>query len=75
VQLVLNFSWTPLFFAAHRIGFALADIIALLAVIVAFIVLAHRGGQHTAAWLMTPYAAWVAFAAVLNGAYARLNVT
>ena len=73
VQLALNFLWSPLFFAAHRIGLALADIVLLLAAIATFIVLAWRRGETAAALLMAPYAAWVAFATVLNAALFQLN--
>ena len=36
IQLALNGIWSWLFFARHRIGLALADIVGLLAVIVAY---------------------------------------
>ena len=67
VQLALNFVWSPVFFGAHRIGGALAVIVALLAAIIAFIVMAGPR-DRIAALLFTPYAAWVAFATLLNGA-------
>ena len=73
LQLILNFLWSPLFFGVHRIGMAFVDIVALLAVIVMFMVLAQRAGQGRVVWLMAPYAAWVGFATLLNGAYERLN--
>ena len=65
-QLVLNFLWSPVFFAVHRIGLALLVILLLLAAILAFLVMSWRQNR-VAAWLFAPYAAWVAFAAVLNG--------
>ncbi len=71
-QLVLNFLWSPIFFSAHRIGIALAVILLLLAAILAFTVAAWRQ-DRMAAWLFVPYAAWVAFASVLNGAILALN--
>ena len=72
VQLVLNFAWSPTFFAAHMIGAALAVILLLLAAILAFIVTAWRL-DRVAAWLFAPYAAWVAFASLLNGSIWMLN--
>ena len=72
VQLALNFVWSPVFFGAHRIGGALAVIVALLAAIIAFIVMAWPR-DRIAALLFTPYAAWVAFATLLNGALWYLN--
>jgi len=64
-QLALNFLWSPVFFAAHRIGLALAVILLLLGAILAFIVMSWRQ-DRVAAWLFAPYAAWVGFASVLN---------
>jgi len=72
VQLALNFVWSPVFFGAHRIGGALAVIVALLAAIIAFIVMAWPR-DRIAALLFTPYAGWVAFATLLNGALWYLN--
>jgi translocator protein len=72
VQLALNAAWTPVFFGAHQIGWALVVIIALwlaiLGTLCAFAQL-HR----TAAWLLAPYLAWVSFATALNFALWRLN--
>jgi tryptophan-rich sensory protein len=72
VQLVLNFLWSPTFFAAHRIGLALLVILLLLVVILAFIAVAW-GRDRAAAMMFVPYAAWVAFASVLNAAILALN--
>jgi benzodiazapine receptor len=71
-QLTLNFLWSPIFFSAHQIGFALAVILALLAVILAFIAAAWRQ-DRMGAWLFAPYAVWVAFASVLNASIFALN--
>lgn len=71
-QLVLNFAWSPVFFTLHQIGAALAIVLALFAAIVAFIVTAWKL-DRTAAWLFIPYAAWVAFASLLNGSILALN--
>jgi tryptophan-rich sensory protein len=71
-QLVLNFLWSPAFFAAHRIGLALLVILLLLAAILAFLVMSWRQSR-VAAWLFAPNAAGVAVAAVLNGSIWLLN--
>jgi tryptophan-rich sensory protein len=71
-QLVLNFLWTPAFFGAHQIGLAFLVILALLATILAFIAAAWPR-DRVAAWLFIPYAAWVAFASLLNGSILALN--
>lgn len=67
VQLVLNFLWSPIFFSAHRIDIAFGVIVLLLIAIIGFIVITWRQVK-IASLLFAPYAAWVAFAAVLNGA-------
>jgi len=71
-QLALNFIWSPVFFGAHRIGAALAIIVVLLATILFFIVMSWPR-DRVAALLFAPYAAWVAFATLLNGAIWHLN--
>jgi tryptophan-rich sensory protein len=71
-QLALNFLWSPAFFAAHRIGLALAIVLLMLASILAFIA-ASWWQDRLAAWLFAPYAAWVAFASILNAAILALN--
>lgn len=72
VQLVLNFLWSPVFFAAHQIGLALIVIIFLLVAVSSFIFTAWRQDQ-VAAWLFVPYAMWVAFALLLNASIFVLN--
>jgi len=71
-QLGLNFLWSPIFFSAHQIGAALAVILLLFAATLAFTVTSWRQ-DRAAAWLFSPYVAWVAFAAVLNAAIWVLN--
>ena len=73
-QLILNMVWSWLFFGLHRPRAALADIVLLLASILAFILIA-RPLSAGAAWLFVPYALWVLFAAALNAAIVRLNPT
>jgi len=72
VQLALNFIWSPAFFGAHRPGAALVIVAAMLATILAFIVM-RWPHDRIAALLFTPYALWVAFATLLNGAIWSLN--
>lgn len=71
-QLALNFSWSPVFFGLQMINLALTIILALLFVIVAFMV-ATRRVDRVSSVLFAPYAAWVAFATVLNISIAMLN--
>jgi tryptophan-rich sensory protein len=72
LQLLLNFLWSPVFFAARQIGWALFVILALLLTILAFIVVTWPASP-IAAMLFLPYAAWVAFASILNASVWRLN--
>lgn len=71
-QLLLNFLWSPVFFTAQRIGLALIVVLLLLATILAFLAVSWRK-DRVAAWLFVPYAAWVAFASLLNAAIFVLN--
>jgi len=72
LQLALNLAWSFLFFGRRMIGAALAEIMALLVAILLTAAL-FRPIDRLAAWLLAPYAAWVAFAALLNFALWRAN--
>lgn len=71
-QLGLNAAWSPLFFRAHAQRFALADVLALDGALAAYV---HRASKvdRPAAWLASPYLAWVGFATYLNEEIVRLN--
>ena len=71
-QLGLNFLWSPVFFTAHQIGAALLIILLLFVAVIAFIVMSLRQ-DRVATWLFAPYAVWVIFASMLNGAILLLN--
>ena len=72
VQMALNFAWSPVFFTLHNIGAAFAIILALLLTILAYIAVTWKQ-DRTSALLFLPYAAWVAFASLLNGSIFALN--
>ncbi|MET0252234.1 MAG: TspO/MBR family protein [Novosphingobium sp.] len=72
VQLALNLAWSPLFFAGHGIGAALALLIAIDAAVLLTVWLFWRV-RRGAALLLLPYLAWVLFATVLNYEIWRLN--
>jgi tryptophan-rich sensory protein len=72
VQMALNFSWSPLFFAAHKVGAALFVILAMIALTLVSAWL-FLGIRRTAAWLLIPYLAWLCFATALNYEIGRLN--
>ncbi len=72
VQMALNFVWSPVFSTLHAVGMAVSVILLLLAAIFAFIASAWQE-DRIASLLFVPYAAWVAFASMLNLAILRLN--
>lgn len=74
LQLLLNVGWSWIFFGLHRPGWAALEITALWLVIASVIVVFFRYSK-TAGWLMSPYLAWVTFAAILNFAIWQLNAT
>lgn len=74
LQLGLNLTWSIVFFGLQRIGWALAEIVVLLCVIIANTVMFWRI-ERLAGMLLVPYVAWVAFAAMLNAALWYLNGT
>src|SRR5215831_5209947 len=71
-QLASNAQWSKLFFGKRSPVLALADIFALEGSIIGYIAAAHKV-DRTAAYAFVPYAAWVAFATVLNAEIVRLN--
>lgn len=71
-QMALNFAWTPAFFLLHRPAVALAIVVTLLIIILVFIGVRWTA-DRVSALLFVPYAAWVAFAALLNAAIVVLN--
>jgi translocator protein len=71
-QLAANAQWSKLFFVQRRPTLALVDVFALEGSIIAYIAAAHKV-DRAAAYAFVPYAAWVAFATVLNAEILRLN--
>jgi tryptophan-rich sensory protein len=72
IQLVLNFAWSPIFFAGHDIRLAKIIIFVMTAVAAA------AAGQFlrlrkAAGLLMIPYLAWLVFATTLNATIEDLN--
>ena len=70
--MVLNWLWSPIWFSLHLPWPAFIVIIAIFALILAFIQNRWRR-DRVSAWLFVPYAAWVGFASLLNLAIATLN--
>ena len=72
LQWLLNALWTTLFFGMHRSGLAFVEISALWLVLATTLVRFWRV-RKAAGVLLSPYLAWVSFAAALNFTIWRLN--
>ena len=72
VQMVLNPLWSITFFYLHSPAVALGVVI-LLELSVIFMIRSFARIDRTASVLQWPYAAWVAFATLLNAAVVYLN--
>jgi tryptophan-rich sensory protein len=72
LQLMLNMSWSIVFFGLRSIAGALAVILVLLPAILATAALFWQR-DRIAGMLFVPYAGWVAFATALNTALWQLN--
>lgn len=64
-QLVLNWSWTPLFFYYHLQGYALICLILIVITVTATMVTTHRTIRMVSL-LFAPYLLWLLFATYLN---------
>lgn len=65
IQLILNLAWSFIFFYLHEIGFALAEIIVLLMVVILNAVMFYKTDKW-AGLLFIPYILWVSFASFLT---------
>ncbi|MBE7177049.1 MAG: tryptophan-rich sensory protein [Mucilaginibacter polytrichastri] len=72
IQLLLNFSWSIVFFGQHSISGGLVVILLLDLMIVLTMIRFFRI-DFAAGWLLVPYLAWVCFASVLNFSIYLLN--
>jgi tryptophan-rich sensory protein len=71
-QLLLNFTWSFLFFYTHQIDLAMLEIIFLWMCIILMIGRFYSVNK-AAAYLNIPYLLWVTFASALNISYYILN--
>lgn len=71
-QLLVNAAWSPIFFALHALGAALAMSLVLFALVVATL-LAFLRRDRVAGLLLTPYPVWLAYAIWLNAGLWWLN--
>ena len=65
VQLLLNWSWSPLFFSYHLMGGSLIVLGAMNIAVCAIIALSYRK-MNIVSVLMIPYLSWILFATYLN---------
>ncbi|MGA9581918.1 MAG: TspO/MBR family protein [Allosphingosinicella sp.] len=72
LQLLLNYAWSPLFFAYHEVNAAFWTILAMILISAVAAVLFWRI-RRSAGLLMLPYLAWLCFAATLNWQISVLN--
>ena len=72
IQLVLNLAWSFIFFGAQRFGFALIELLVMVAAVIAMTVQFMKC-DPLAAKLQIPYIAWLCFATYLNAAVMVLN--
>ena len=72
IQLILNFSWSMVFFGMHQI---LGALIVITLLWLSIIININWFGKFNkaAAWLLVPYLVWVSFATVLNASIYFLN--
>jgi len=71
-QLALNVAWSFVFFGLRQPGWALLDIISLLAALIATMT-RFAPISRLAAWLLTPYLGWALYATFLNFGIWSLN--
>ncbi|MBX9814298.1 MAG: CrtK protein [Proteobacteria bacterium SG_bin5] len=71
-QLAVNLAWSPIFFGAHLVFWALVTIALMFALALAATIVFARI-RALAALLMLPYLAWIGFAGLLTYQIDRLN--
>lgn len=72
VQLLMNFAWSPVFFAWHQPAIALSILAAMLVGTFALILVIWRI-RVVAGLLLYPYLGWLMFATLLNFQVVQLN--
>ncbi len=65
IQLILNWSWTPLFFYCHLTGFSLL-ILGCMDILVGALIWLSYPNIRSVSLLMIPYLLWILFASYLN---------
>jgi len=65
IQMLINWSWTPVFFGLQAVGIALFLLI-LLVILTIFLFLLCLKFKPWIAYLLIPYLLWISFASYLN---------
>ena len=72
LSLAANLIWSPLFFGAHQVFWALVLIVIMFVLALATTFVFGRV-RSSAAWLMVPYLLWLLYAGMLNWKIDQLN--
>ncbi|MGM0239969.1 TspO/MBR family protein [Enterococcus sp. AZ103] len=72
IQLLLNFTWSLIFFGGNQMGLAIINILAL-DIVVAYQIFYYHKLSKPAAYLLIPYLVWILFATYLNIGFALIN--
>ena len=72
LQLLLNYAWSPIFFAYHEVAMAFWTIVAMVLISAVTAALFWRI-RRSAGLLMLPYIAWLCFAGLLTSQISALN--
>ena len=72
LQILVNFTWSPIFFGLQNIGLALT-IIVLLDILVLWNIIIFYRESKPASLILIPYFLWLLFATCLNFEYFVLN--
>ena len=71
-QLVLNATWTPLFFGMHHLAGAMALVLIMIGMTI-WLMRAAKPISRAAMWMLVPYLAWLCYAWLLNTSMWMMN--
>ncbi|KTD82195.1 TspO/MBR family protein [Legionella waltersii] len=72
LQMLMNWSWTPLFFGLHWFRSSAVWLVSLTG-LTFFLIIEAKKTNTTIAWLLIPYLLWLVFASYLNLYIALMN--
>lgn len=65
LQMLMNWTWTPLFFQFHLIELSFYWIVVMLVINIAMVMMLWKNYRFIA-WMLIPYVLWLGFASYLN---------